>query len=337
MAAAKRSAPVPVPALETRLAMYRTMVECRRFEVRAQELFFEGLVRGTTHLGVGQEAVAAGFGAAMRADDYTFATYRGHNHALARGTSMAGLYGELFGRAGGLMGGKGGSMHITSAAQYMMGSYAIVGAHLPIALGAAWSAQYRESGQVSICFFGDGTTNIGAFHEALNMAAVWKAPVVFVCENNQYMEYTPIGAVTAVARPAADRAAAYGLEAIVVDGNDADAVYDVAARTISRARAGDGPSLVEALTYRHGGHSRADPGKYRPDDEVEAWKARDPVPGYRARLVEAGIDSRTLDAIEAEVTAAVDAAEADARAQPEPTVDVIETQVWADGGSAWRN
>ncbi len=192
--------------VETGLRLYRIMVECRTFEVRAQELFFEGLVRGTTHLGPGQEAVAAGFAAAMREDDYTFATYRGHNHALARGTPMGPLYAELFGRANGLLGGKGGSMHITDVEHHMMGSYAIVGAHLPIALGAAWSAQYRKSGQVAVCFFGDGTTNIGAFHEALNMAAVWKAPVVFVCENNQYMEYTPIGAVTAVEHPAADRA-----------------------------------------------------------------------------------------------------------------------------------
>src|ERR671931_1322692 len=199
------------------LRIYRTMLACRLFETRAQELFFEGLVRGTTHLGIGQEAVAAGFAAAMRDDDYTFATYRGHNHALSRGAPMGPLYAELFGRATGLMGGKGGSMHITSAEHHMMGSYAIVGSHLPIALGAAWSAQYRKSGQVAVCFFGDGTTNIGAFHESLNMAAVWKAPVVFVCENNQYMEYTPIGAVTAVPRPAADRATAYGLEPLVVD------------------------------------------------------------------------------------------------------------------------
>jgi TPP-dependent pyruvate/acetoin dehydrogenase alpha subunit len=323
--------------LETRLGLYRTMVECRFFEVRAQELFFEGLVRGTTHLGVGQEAVAAGVAGAMRTDDYSFATYRGHNHALARGTSMAGLYAELFGRATGLLGGKGGSMHITSVEHYMLGSYAIVGAHLPIALGAAWSAQYRGSGQVAVCFFGDGTTNIGAFHEALNMAAVWKAPVVFVCENNQYMEYTPIGAVTAVARPAADRAAAYGLEAIVVDGNDADAVYDVARRAIERARSGDGPSLIEALTYRHGGHSRADPGKYRPDDEVAAWKARDPIPAYRARLIQAGVPVADLEAIDAGATAKVAAAEAEAREAPEPSVDVIETNLWADGSSAWRN
>src|SRR5947207_10113109 len=279
---------------DVRLAVYRTMVECRTFETRAQELFFEGLVRGTTHLGVGQEAVAAGFAVAMRSDDYSFATYRGHNHALARGAPMAGLYGGLFGRATGLMGGKGGSMHITSVEHHMMGSYAIVGAHLPIALGAAWSAQYRESGQVAVCFFGDGTTNIGAFHEALNMAAVWKAPVVFVCENNLYMEYTAISSVTAVEHPAADRASAYGLESIVIDGNDADEVYATARRVIGRARKGEGPSLVEAVTYRHGGHSRADAGKYRPEDEVKEWLARDPIPRARRRLEEAGVEASAL-------------------------------------------
>ncbi|MDP8905738.1 MAG: thiamine pyrophosphate-dependent dehydrogenase E1 component subunit alpha [Chloroflexota bacterium] len=317
--------------------MYRIMVECRYFETRAQELFFEGLVRGTTHLGIGQEAVAAGFAGAMREDDYSFATYRGHNHALARGAPMAGLYAELFGRATGLMGGKGGSMHITSAEHNMMGSYAIVGAHLPIAAGAAWSAEYRGSGQVAVCFFGDGTTNIGAFHEALNLAAVWKLPVVFVCENNLYMEYTPISAVTAVARPAADRAAAYGLEPIVVDGNDVDAVYAVAERTIGRARAGQGPSLVEALTYRHGGHSRADPGKYRPEDEVKAWLARDPIPRARAALLEAGVDEATLAEIEEAARQKVRQAEEEARAAPEPPPESLETNVWADGGSAWRS
>jgi pyruvate dehydrogenase E1 component alpha subunit len=322
--------------LDLRLSMYRTMVECRYFEERAQELFFEGLVRGTTHLGVGQEAVAAGFAAAMRSDDYSFATYRGHNHALSRGAPMGPLYAELFGRAGGLMGGKGGSMHITSAEHHMMGSYAIVGAHLPIALGAAWSAQYRKSGQVAVCFFGDGTTNIGSFHEALNMAAVWKAPVVFVCENNQYMEYTPIGAVTAVEHPAADRAASYGLESILIDGNDVDVVYDTARKVIERARNGDGPSLVEALTYRHGGHSRADPGKYRPDDEVKAWLARDPIPKARSRLEELGVDAARIDEIEAGAKAAIAEAEAFAKSSPEPSVDVLETQVWANGGSSWR-
>ena len=280
---------------DTSLRMYRTMVECRQFEVRAQELFFEGLVRGTTHLGIGQEAVAAGVAAALREDDYTFCTYRGHNHTLARGVPMAPVFAELFGRATGLLGGKGGSMHLTSVEHGVMGSYAIVGAHLPIALGAAWSAQYRKSGQVAACFFGDGTTNIGAFHEALNMAVVWKAPVVFVCENNLYMEYTPIGAVTAVEHPAADRASAYGLESIIIDGNDVDAVYRTARTAIDRARAGGGPSLIEAVTYRHGGHSRADPGKYRPDDEVAAWKARDPIPAHRARLEADGVAAADLD------------------------------------------
>src|SRR4051794_8257702 len=251
--------------------MYRTMIECRQFEVRAQELFFEGLVRGTTHLGVGQEAVAAGFAAAMRADDYTFCTYRGHNHTLARGVPMAPIFAELFGRGTGLLGGKGGSMHLTSVKHGAMGSYAIVGAHLPIANGAAWSAQYRGSGQVAVCFFGDGTTNIGAFHEALNYAAVFALPVVFVCENNLYMEYTAISDITAVPRPAADRAGAYGLEPVVVDGNDADACYLAARDALERARSGRGPALIEALTYRHGGHSRADPGKYKPPGELEAW------------------------------------------------------------------
>src|SRR3954471_3068262 len=322
---------------ELGLAIYRTMQECRLLETRAQELFFEGLVRGTTHLGIGQEAVAAGFARAMRDDDYTFCTYRGHNHTLARGVPMAPILAELFGRATGLLGGKGGSMHLTSVEHGVLGSYAIVGAHLPIALGAAWSAQYRKSGQVSVCFFGDGTTNIGAFHEALNMAAVWKAPVVFVCENNQYMEYTPIADVTAVPHPAADRASAYGLESILVDGNDADAVHEVARTAVDRARAGDGPSLIQAVTYRHGGHSRADPGKYRPDDEVAAWKARDPIPSYRARLEAAGVEAPALDAIEAETHDAVAAAEAEARAAPDPTEDVLLTQLWSDGGSSWRN
>ncbi|OGO57068.1 MAG: hypothetical protein A2Z32_00570 [Chloroflexi bacterium RBG_16_69_14] len=169
------------------------------------------------------------------------------------------------------------------------------------------------------------------------MAAVWKAPVVFVCENNQYMEYTPIGAVTAVPRPAADRASAYGLDDIVVDGNDVEAVYAVALEAIRRARAGEGPSLIEALTYRHGGHSRADPGKYRPDEEVAAWKARDPIPAYRERLLAAGIDVATLDAIDAEIAINVAEAEATARAAPEPTAAVLLTDVWSDGGAEWRN
>jgi pyruvate dehydrogenase E1 component alpha subunit len=228
-------------------------------------------------------------------------------------------------------------MHLTSVEHGVMGSYAIIGAHLPIACGAAWRAQYKGDGDVSVCFFGDGTTNIGAFHEALNFAAIWKLPVIFVCENNHYMEYTPIGEVTAVPHPAADRASAYGLERIVVDGNDADAVYRVATAAIGKARAGDGPSLIEAMTYRHSGHSRADPGKYRPDEEVKAWLARDPLPMYRRRLLDFGVEESVIARMETAVQREVDEATETAKASPFPSPAIIETDVWADGGSAWRN
>lgn len=320
-----------------RLALFRMMVEMRVFEKRAYDLFMQSLVKGTSHLSLGQEAIAAGFGVAMQPDDYTFATYRGHAHTLARGASMTGVMGELLGRENGLMAGKGGSMHLTDVAKGVMGSYAIIGGHLPIACGAAWSAQYRGTDQVAVCFFGDGTTNIGAFHEALNFAAIWKLPVVFVCENNLYMEYTPIASVTAVPRPAADRAASYGLEPIVVDGNDADVMYDIAVTSLRKARGGDGPVLIEALTYRHGGHSRADPGKYRPQAEVAEWMARDPIPAYRARLLAAGTDEAVLVEIERDVAARVDAATEAAKASPAPSAALLTSDVWADGGSSWRN
>jgi TPP-dependent pyruvate/acetoin dehydrogenase alpha subunit len=325
------------PDLRTRLALFRAQTEIRLFEKRAYDLFLRNLVKGTSHLSLGQEAIAAGFAAAMRRDDYTFATYRGHAHTLARGVPMAPVMAELLGRANGLMAGKGGSMHLTSVRHGMMGSYAIVGAHLAIANGAAWSAQYRGSGQAAVCFFGDGATNIGAFHEALNYAAVYKLPTVFVCENNQYMEYTPIGAVTAVPRPAADRAAAYGREPVAVDGNDADACYAAALRALHRARAGRGPSLIEAVTYRHGGHSRADPGTYRPAEEVAGWLERDPLAFYRARLLGLGVDAAPLDAIEAAARQAVDAATEEAVAAAPPGPDLLLTDLWCDGGSAWRN
>jgi pyruvate dehydrogenase E1 component alpha subunit len=322
---------------DTRLRLFEQLVRMRFFEKRAYDLFLQNLVKGTSHLSLGQEAIAAGFGVAMRADDWTFATYRGHAHTLARGVPMTPVLAELLGRDNGLMRGKGGSMHLTSVEHGMMGSYAIVGGHLPIAVGAAWSAQYRGSGQVAVCFFGDGTTNIGAFHEALNLAAVWRLPVVFVCENNQYMEYTPIGEVTAVERPAADRAAAYGLEPVVVDGNDPDAVYAVAESALGRAREGAGPTLIEAVTYRHGGHSRADPAKYRPAAEVQRWLARDPLPAYRSRLLESGVDESVLVAIEEAAQRDVDLATEEAKAGAAPSLDLVGTDVWADGGAAWRN
>ena len=321
----------------TALEMYRKMTEIRLFEKRAYDLFLQNLVKGTTHLGTGQEAVAAGVSQAMNDDDYMFVTYRGHNHVLARGTPMTPVMAELLGRENGLMHGKGGSMHLLDVSRGILGAYAIIGAQLVIANGSAWSARYRGTGQVTVCFLGDGATNIGAFHEALNLAAVWRLPVVFICENNQYMEYTAIGSVTAVPRPAADRAASYGLEPVVVDGNDVEAVYHTAQAAIDRARDGGGPSLIEAVTYRHGGHSRADPGKYRPAEEVKEWLARDPLPAYRAILIGRGVDEAVLDAIDKAAREAVDRATEEAKAGPEPRLDLAGTNVWADGGHAWRN
>jgi pyruvate dehydrogenase E1 component alpha subunit len=320
-----------------RLELYRTQVTIREAEQRAYDLFLQNLVKGTSHLSLGQEAVAAGFGCAMQKGDLSFCTYRGHAHTLARGVSVEKVLGELMQRDNGLMRGKGGSMHLTSADHGVMGSYAIIGAHLPIACGAAWRAQYKGQKDVSVCFFGDGTTNIGAFHEALNFAAVWKLPVVFVCENNLYMEYTPIGDVTAVHNPAGDRAGSYGLEKIVIDGNDADAVYRTARAAYDKARAGQGPSLIECLTYRHSGHSRADPAKYRPEGELERWKERDPIKVYRERLLQFGIGENVIEKIDAEVRNVVDAATETCKAAPMPPMDILTTDVYADGGWAWRN
>jgi TPP-dependent pyruvate/acetoin dehydrogenase alpha subunit len=320
-----------------RLRMYRTLQELRQFGKRAHDLFLQNLVKGTTHLSLGQEAVATGFGVAMRPDDYTFATYRGHGHALARGMDPGAAMAELLGRENGVLGGKGGSMHLTDAAKGMMGSYAIIGAHLTIANGAAWSAQMRGTEQVAVAFFGDGTTNIGAFHEALNMAKVWNLPVVFACENNLYMEYTPIDVVTPVEHPAVDRAASYRMRATLVDGNDPDAVYLVAKDALGRARSGEGPSIVEAITYRSGGHSRADPGKYRPAAEIEAWKERDPIPMYRARLQSLGVAEDELQSIDDEVAQRIDHATEFAKAGTEPGEGSLHSEVYADGGSTWRN
>jgi acetoin:2,6-dichlorophenolindophenol oxidoreductase subunit alpha len=315
------------------LDLYEQMAVIRRTEKAAQDLFLAGLVKGTTHLAAGQEAVAVGASAALRPDDYVFATYRGHHHAIARGASPEACLAELMSRATGLCKAKGGSMHLTKADSGMLGSYAIVGSHLPMAVGAAWSATLRGTEQVAVAFFGDGATNIGAFHEALNLAAVWKLPVVFVCENNLYMEYTPIGSVTAVANPAADRAAAYDLPAEVVDGNDVLLVRNAVARAVTKARAGDGPTILETLTYRHFGHSRTDPATYRPADEVEAWLARDPLTIARARLAELGTSTAAADErAERTVAEAVEAAKAAPPADPAEAF----TDVWADGGAAWR-
>ncbi len=325
-------------SVELRLRMYRIQVELRESEQRAYDLFLQNLVKGTSHLSLGQEAAATGFAAAMEPGDLIFCTYRGHAHTLARGVPMDRVLGELMGRDNGLLRGKGGSMHLTSVEHGVMGSYAIVGAHIPIACGAAWRAQYRGDKDISVCFFGDGTTNIGAFHEGLNFAAIWKLPVVFVCENNLYMEYTPIGDVTAVPDPAAGRASAYGLEPIVIDGQDADVVYRTARTAYDKARSGGGPSLIECRTYRYSGHSRADPAKYRPAGELDFWRGkRDPIRIYRERLLESGIDEAAILEIEDVVRRRVDEATEICKAAPPPPAEILCTDVYADGGWAWRN
>jgi pyruvate dehydrogenase E1 component alpha subunit len=321
---------------ERLLELYEQMVVIRRTEQAAQDLFLAGLVKGTTHLAAGHEAVAVGTSAALRPDDYVFATYRGHHHAIARGASPEECLAELMSRATGICAAKGGSMHLTKAERNMLGSYAIVGAHLPMAAGAAWSAVLRGTGQVAVAFFGDGATNIGTFHEALNLAAVWRLPVLFVCENNLYMEYTPIGAVTAVPNPAADRAASYQIPGELVDGNDVLAMYEAAGRAVQRARAGDGPSILEARTYRHFGHSRTDPAKYRPEDEVAHWLAKDPLPRTSQQLTERGVATDRVQAAEARAKRLVAEAVEAAKAAPEPDLASALTDVWADGSATWR-
>ncbi len=318
------------------LALYEQMAVIRRTEKAAHDLFLAGLVKGTTHLAAGHEAIAVGASAGLRPDDYVFATYRGHHHAIARGATPEECLAELMSKATGLCKAKGGSMHLTKASAGMLGSYAIVGAHLPLAAGAAWSAKLRGSGQVAVAFFGDGATNIGAFHEALNIAAVWSLPVLFICENNLYMEYTPIGSVTAVPNPAADRAPAYAIPAEIIDGNDVVIVADAVARAAERARSGAGPTLLEAQTYRHFGHSRTDPATYRPPEEVQEWLQRDPLDIARARLAALGVPVEDAVAADDRANRLVEAAIAAARAAPPPDPSDALTDVWADGGSQWR-
>ncbi|NMM28941.1 MAG: thiamine pyrophosphate-dependent dehydrogenase E1 component subunit alpha [Glaciimonas sp.] len=324
--------------IATRLALYRSQIDARYCEKRAYDLFLQNLVKGTTHLALGQEAVSAGLGLALNKDDYVY-LYGGrcHHHALAKGASMTGVLGELMGRQCGLMGGKGGSMHLSSVEHGVMASYAILGAQLTIACGAAWSSQYRGTKQVTVASFGDGTTNIGAFHESVNLAATWKLPVIFLCENNIYGEYTLTSTVTPVEHPAADRASAYGLERIVIDGNDADVVYRTMQKAVAKARAGDGPSIIECMTYRLTGHSRADPGHYRPAGELEERKKIEPLVIYRKRLLDLGVAETTLLEIEAESMAEVERATKEAIASPPAAVESAFKDVWSDGGIAWRN
>jgi len=319
------------------LELYSRMLLIRRFLEKVDSLYRQGKVHGPAHLGLGQEAIAVGAASVLRPDDQSIGTYRGHAHALARGASPEAILAELLGRAGGICAGKGGSMHITDVERGYYGSFAIVGAHLPIAVGLAWANRIRCTEQVTVCFFGDGAANIGAFHEALNLAALWSLPVVFVCENNQYMEYSPISAMIPVQRPAADRASAYGLARLVVDGNDVEAVRTVVGDAVQAARRGDGPALIEADTYRLKGHSAADAGAYRPAEEVAEWAARDPLPRAYAALQAAGHDELDLMAIDTRTRVQVSGLADRVLASGPPEPGTVWTDLWADGGSSWRS
>jgi TPP-dependent pyruvate/acetoin dehydrogenase alpha subunit len=318
---------IPTPALRE---MYERMVRIRTFEEKATALFQEGKLPGFLHSSVGQEAVPVGATFDLGPDDYITSNHRGHGHVIAKGMPLDAMFAELYGKVEGSNRGRGGSMHIMSFAIGILGANGIVGAGIPIAAGAGLSAVLRGSRQVAVCFFGDGGANNGAFHEGVNLAAIWDLPVVFVCENNQYAESTPQSTTTRVPR-IADRAVAYGIPGESVDGNDLAAVYDAASRAIARARAGQGPTLIEAVTYRWYGHYIGDPAVYRTSEEVEAWKARDPVERARAELVRrAGVGAAAVEAIEDKVRREVEAAAAWAEALPDPDPATAFEYVYGD-------
>jgi len=305
--------------VELGLRCFERMLLIRGVEDEVQRMFTQGLVRGTTHLCQGQEASSVGVCAALKEGDTMTCTYRGHGAVLAMGARADEVFGEIMGKAKGLCGGKGGSMHLTDVRVGAYGSFAIVGAHLPIAVGLSFASRYLGDDAVSVCFFGDGTTNIGAFHEALNLASLWKTPTIFVCENNRYGEYSPQALTTPVER-LADRAASYNMPGVVVDGNDVFAVHATAGDAVARARAGEGPTLIESMTYRQVGHSRSDPAKYRPEGELEEWLARDPIVALERTLGELGVPAEQLE--ERRQTVAAEVAESLERAKswpdPEP-------------------
>jgi TPP-dependent pyruvate/acetoin dehydrogenase alpha subunit len=297
------------------LEAYGRMLLIRRFEQAMHRLFLENEVHGTTHLAAGQEAVPVGVCMALDPEDYAAGTYRGHGHALAKGTDPDALIAEMLGRATGVCAGRSGSMNVIDLEHGLVGCYGIVGGSIAAATGAALAA--KRQGRVAVAFFGDGATNQGYFHECLNFAAVGALPVVFVCENNLYGEFTPMAAVTAGV-DIAGRAAAYGMPAAVVDGNDVWAVREAAEEAVQRARAGGGPTLLECRTYRHYGHSKADPAKYRPKAEVEHWLARDPIPRARERLLADGLDEAEIAEVERRIEEQIEGAVASAKAAPYP-------------------
>ncbi|MGH7908866.1 MAG: thiamine pyrophosphate-dependent dehydrogenase E1 component subunit alpha, partial [Thermodesulfobacteriota bacterium] len=289
------------------LELYRMMVRIRRVEERLEELFRSGDAYGSLHLCIGQEATATGACAALRSDDYVTCTYRGHGAVLAKGVPVGAVLAELLGRETGCCRGRSGSMLLTDLSRGLLFSTGIVAGGIPIAVGAALSARLSGSDRVALTFFGDGATNQGVFHEALNMAGLWKTPCILFCENNQYAEMTPIREETSIER-LVDRGAAYRIPGVVVDGNDVEAVYDVTVEAVARARAGDGPTFIEATTYRLTGHMFGDTQPYRSREEVDSWRARDPLLVARSRLQERGVGADTVTRIDGEVEAEINAA-----------------------------
>jgi pyruvate dehydrogenase E1 component alpha subunit len=312
--------------------MLRDMLLIRRFEEKAAEAYALGKIGGFCHLYIGQEAVAAGVSAALNPTDYVICSYREHGQALVRGIPARAVMAELYGKATGCSGGKGGSMHIFDVAKRFMGGHGIVGAHLPLAAGLAFAIKYRGGDEVCVCFFGEAAVNIGAFHEALNMASVWKLPVIFLCENNRYGMGTAFERVAAVT-DVVEHACSYDIAGEVVDGMDVLEMHQAAQRAIRRARSSGHPTLLEVRTYRFMGHSMSDPlhGVYRTKDEVEEQKKRDPILQLSHRMQDAGtIDQAGVDALAAEVHGEVEDAVKFADDSPDPEPDALLRHVLAD-------
>lgn len=315
-------------ALSDPLARYERMVEIRQFEERVNALFATGSIHGTTHLCMGQEALAVGLAATIRPTDPVTATYRGHGVALALGMQPDDVLAEIMGRAAGCTGGLGGSMHLCDVSVGLLPTFAIIGGGLPVAAGAALAAQCREDASVAVAVFGDGAANIGAFHETLNLASIWKLPVVFLLDNNLYAEYSRIDVTTPI-EDLHRRADSYAMASEVVDGMDVDAVMATVGAAVDRARGGEGPTLVEAKTYRFAGHSRADTAPYRPDGELDDWQSRDPVRVTRESLLAAGGDEAELAAVETRVADGIDRLVDHVSALPGPEAATMFDNVWA--------
>ncbi len=325
----------PTPALDASRAefyrsLYRQMLLIRRFEEKAGEAYAQGRIGGFCHLYIGQEAVAVGSIAALRDDDYLFTSYREHAHALARGTTARAVMAELFGKETGCSKGMGGSMHLFDAERGFLGGHAIVGSHIPLAAGAGFAAKVRGTDQVAVCYFGEAAVNIGAFHETLNMAALWQLPTIFICENNRYGMGTALERSAAV-YDVAHRACSYDMASETVDGMDVLAVYETTRRAVELARTDQLPTLIEARTYRYMGHSMADPihGHYRTKEELEEQKARDPIDQLRARLRDAKLLSDAdVDAVEASVQEEIEDALRFAEESPDPDASVLDQYVY---------